>query len=144
MMSVVDDVISFCRMFSSFEREEICCGTVSSAQCVLLQTLLEGEWDVSSLASHTRVTKGAMTRLVDGLEARDWVTRAKAEDDARRVLVGLTAGGRKEAKRLNALTERSIATVFERIPREDRDTVIRSVRLLRKAAEETRRQLDCC
>jgi DNA-binding MarR family transcriptional regulator len=144
MMSVVDDVISFCRMFSSFEREEICCGTVSSAQCVLLQTLLEGEWDVSSLASHTRVTKGAMTRLVDGLEARDWVTRAKAEDDARRVLVGLTAGGRKEAKRLNALTERSIATVFERIPKEDRDTVIRSVRLLRKAAEETRRQLDCC
>ncbi|KPK54190.1 MAG: hypothetical protein AMJ63_03975 [Myxococcales bacterium SG8_38_1] len=143
-MSVVDDVISFCRMFSSFEREEICCGTVSSAQCVLLQTLLEGEWDVSSLASHTRVTKGAMTRLVDGLEARDWVTRAKAEDDARRVLVGLTAGGRKEAKRLNALTERSIATVFERIPKEDRDTVIRSVRLLRKAAEETRRQLDCC
>jgi DNA-binding MarR family transcriptional regulator len=144
MMSVVDDVISFCRMFSSFEREEICCGTVSSAQCVLLQTLLEGEWDVSSLASHTRVTKGAMTRLVDGLEARDWVTRAKAEDDARRVLVGLTAGGRKEAKRLHALTERSIATVFERIPKEDRDTVIRSVRLLRKAAEETRRQLDCC
>jgi DNA-binding MarR family transcriptional regulator len=144
MMSVVDDVISFCRMFSSFEREEICCGTVSSAQCVLLQTLLEGEWDVSSLASHTRVTKGAMTRLVDGLEARDWVTRAKAEDDARRVLVGLTAGGRKDAKRLNALTERSIATVFERIPKEDRDTVIRSVRLLRKAAEETRRQLDCC
>ena len=75
MNTIVDDVIAFFRMFSSFEREEICCGTVSPAQCVLLQTLLEDEWDVSGLATHTRVTKGAMTRLVDGLEGRGWVRR---------------------------------------------------------------------
>ena len=144
MTSVADDVIAFCRMFSSFEREEICCGTVSPAQCVLLQTLLDGEWDVSGLASHTRVTKSAMTRLVDGLETRGWVTRAKAEDDGRRVIIGLTASGRKEAKRLGALTERSIAAVFEQIPREERETVIHSIRLLRMAAEKTRYRLDCC
>jgi DNA-binding MarR family transcriptional regulator len=144
MTSVANDVIAFCRMFSSFEREEICCGTVSSAQCVLLQTLLDGEWDVSGLAAHTRVTKGAMTRLVDGLEARGWVTRAKAEDDGRRVVVRLTASGQKEAKRLVVLTERSIATVFEQIPREEREKVVRSIRLLRIAAEETRNRFDCC
>jgi DNA-binding MarR family transcriptional regulator len=144
MSSVVEDVIAFCRMFSSFEREEICCGTVSPAQCVLLQTLLDGEWDVSSLAAHTRVTKGAMTRLLDGLETRGWVTRAKAEEDARRVVIALTASGRKEAKRLGVLTAQSISTVFERIPSEERDTVIRSIRLLRLAAEETRQRLDCC
>lgn len=144
MTSVVEDVIAFYRMFASFEREEICCGTVSPAQCVLLQTLLEGEWDVSALAAHTRVTKGAMTRLVDGLEARSFVTRDKDENDARRVLVGLTNDGRKEAKRLNALTEQSIATVFERIPEEEREAVARSIRLLREAAEHTREKLDCC
>ena len=94
MSSLVEDIIAFCRMFSSFEREEICCGTVSPAQCVLLQTLTEGEWDVSTLASHARVTKGAMTRLVDGLEKRGWVTREKAEDDGRRVLVSLTPDGK--------------------------------------------------
>ena len=120
MSSVVDDVIAFCRMFSSFEREEICCGTVSPAQCVLLQTLTEGEWDLSSLASHSRVTKGAMTRLVDGLESRAWVTRTRGEDDARRVLVSLTADGKREAKRLIRLTEQSIATIFERIPKAER------------------------
>jgi DNA-binding MarR family transcriptional regulator len=111
---------------------------------VLLQTLLDGEWDVSGLAAHTRVTKGAMTRLVDGLEARGWVTRAKAEDDGRRVVVRLTASGQKEAKRLVVLTERSIATVFEQIPREEREKVVRSIRLLRIAAEETRNRFDCC
>jgi len=144
MSAVVEDVIAFCRMFSSFEREEICCGTVSPAQCVLLQTLTEGEWDVSGLASHSRVTKGAMTRLVDGLETRGWVARDKAEDDGRRVLVSLTGDGRKEAKRLHRLTERSIAAILEAIPKAEREQVIRSLHLLRKAAEQTRAQLDCC
>jgi DNA-binding MarR family transcriptional regulator/SAM-dependent methyltransferase len=144
MSSVVEDVIAFCRMFSSFEREEICCGTVSAAQCVLLQTLTAGEWDVSSLATQSRVTKGAMTRLVDGLEKRGWVVRERGENDGRRVLVSLTGDGKKEAKRLNRLTERSITTLFERIPEEQRDQVVRSIQLLRKAAEETRAQIDCC
>jgi len=144
MSSLVEDIIAFCRMFSSFEREEICCGTVSPAQCVLLQTLTEGEWDVSTLASHARVTKGAMTRLVDGLEKRGWVTREKAEDDGRRVLVSLTPDGKKEAKRLHRLTEQSIATILNRIPKSDRTQVIRSLNLLRTAAEQTRTHLDCC
>ena len=144
MSAVVEDVIAFCRMFSSFEREEICCGTVSPAQCVLLQTLTEGEWDVSGLASQSRVTKGAMTRLVDGLETRGWVARDKAEDDGRRVLVSLTSDGRKEAKRLHRLTERSIATILEAIPKAEREQVVQRLHLLRKAAEQTRSELDCC
>ena len=144
MSSLVEDVIAFCRMFSSFEREEICCGTVSPAQCVLLQTLTEGQWDVSTLATQARVTKGAMTRLVDGLETRGWVAREKAPEDGRRVLVNLTPEGKTEAERLRLLTEKSIATIFERIPPTERDQVVRSIHLLRKAAEQTRTQLDCC
>ena len=144
MSSIVEDVIAFCRMFSSFEREEICCGTVSPAQCVLLQTLTEGEWDVSSLASEARVTKGAMTRLIDGLERRSWVTRDKGEDDARRVLVSLTPAGKKEATRLHRLTEKSIATILKRIPKSERPPALKSLNLLRTAAEQTRTHLDCC
>lgn len=144
MRSVVDDVIAFCRMFSSFEREEICCGTVTPAQCVLLQTLAEGERDISSLADQARVTKGAITRLVDGLEARGWVARGRAENDGRRVLISLTAEGAKQATRLAQLTERSIALLFDRIPEGEREQVARSIRLLRRAAEETRASFDCC
>ena len=64
MSEVVDDVVAFCRLFGTFEREQVCCGTVTVAQCVVLQTLLEGTWDASSLAKETRVTKGAVTRLM--------------------------------------------------------------------------------
>mgnify|MGYP001606757102 CR=1 FL=1 len=144
MNEVVEDVIAFCRMFASFEREEICCGTVTQAQCVTLQTLTDGEWDVSSLASHSRVTKGAMTRLVDGLEARGWVTRRKADEDARRVIVELTSGGAEEAARLGRLTEASIETLLSELPEGERGSVVRSLHLLRVAAERTRDRLDCC
>jgi hypothetical protein len=32
-------------MFAMLEREQVCCGTVTVAQCVVLQTLLEGTWE---------------------------------------------------------------------------------------------------
>ena len=144
MTEVVEDIVAFFRMFSSLEREQICCGTVSTAQCVLLQTLLEGERDVSSLAAQTRVTKSAMTRLVDGLEARSWVTRGRGPNDGRRVLVSLTSDGKKEAQRLLHLTEKGIGTILDAIPAADRNQVMRSIHLLRQAAEQTRDQLDCC
>jgi len=140
----VEDILAFCRMFSSLEREEICCGTVSPAQCVLLQTLCEGEWDMSSLAVHARVTKGAMTRLVDGLEKRGWVRREKDEKDARRTLISLTSDGRKEARRLHCLTEQGIATILGAIPASERPDVMRSLRLLAEAAERTQSRFNCC
>lgn len=144
MIEVVDDVIAFCRMFASFEREEICCGTVTQAQCVVLQALTEGEWDVSRLASYARVTKGAVTRLVDGLEARGWVVRTRAKGDARRVIIELSDEGRREAARLELLTAQSIESVFNEIPESERAAVARSLHLLRIAAERTRDRLDCC
>lgn len=144
MKQVIDDVIAFCRMFAAFEREDICCGTVTPAQCVVLQTLRCGEWDLSTLAGHARVTKGAMTRLVDGLERRELVARTQSSEDARRFFVSLTTQGKAEASRLVRLTERSVTTILSRVPAEERDQVVRSLHLLRRAAEETRSQLDCC
>ena len=144
MNSVVNDVIVFCRMFAMFEREEVCCGTVTPAQCVLLQTLRTGQWDISSLAAHSRVTKGAMTRLVDGLQTRGWVRREQSPDDGRRFIVSLTASGDKESARLMELTEESINMLLERIPKNERSQVVHSVHLLREAAEQMRSALTCC
>lgn len=144
MSDVVDDVVGFLRLFSSLEREEICCGTVTRAQCILLQTLIEGRWDVSSLAAEARVTKSAMTRLIDGLEARGWVRRVRDEGDARRVWVELTSDGNEESRRLARLTQQSVEAVLERVPAGDREQVVRSIRLLRRAAEQARAGFDCC
>lgn len=144
MSAVFDDVVAFCRMFAMFEREQVCCGTVTPAQCVLLQTLRSGSWDVSRLAAHARVTKGAMTRLVDGLEGRGLVERMQSSEDARRFEIALTKRGVREADRLAALTEQSIQLILDRIPKTKHAQVVESLHLLRQAAEETRSALPCC
>lgn len=144
MSSLVNDVVAFCRMFAMVERDQVCCGTVTVAQCVVLQTLLEGTWDVSSLAKHTRVTKGAMTRLLDGLESRGFVERQQDPDDGRRWLIVLTDAGVKEANRLAGMTENAVALIMSRLPKDVRDTAVDTIAALRKAAEEVRDQIDCC
>jgi DNA-binding MarR family transcriptional regulator len=136
MSTVVDDVVGFCRMFAMLERDQVCCGTVTVAQCVVLQTLLEGTWDVSTLASHTRVTKGAMTRLLDGLESRGFVERHQD--------IQLTATGTKEARRLAGMTENAVALIVSRMPKDMRKPALAMIAELRRAAEEVRDQIDCC
>jgi len=144
MSTLVDDVVAFCRMFAMVERDQVCCGTVTVAQCVVLQTLLEGTWDASTLASHARVTKGAMTRLLDGLESRGFVERHQDPDDGRRWLIELTASGAKEAKRLAGMTENAVALIMSRMPKDMRKPAVAMIADLRKAAEEVRDQIDCC
>lgn len=144
MNALVDDVVAFCRMFAMVERDQVCCGTVTVAQCVVLQTLLEGTWDASTLASHARVTKGAMTRLLDGLESRGFVERHQDPDDGRRWLIELTATGTKEAKRLAGMTENAVALIMSRMPKDMRKPAVAMIADLRKAAEEVRDQIDCC
>ena len=141
---MVDDVVAFCRMFAMLERDEVCCGTVTVAQCLVLQTLLEGTWDVSTLASHARVTKGAMTRLLDGLESRGFIERQQDPDDGRRWLIELTAAGKKEASRLARMTENAVDMIMSRMPKDMRKPAAAVISNLRKAAEEVREQIDCC
>ena len=144
MSTLVDDVVAFCRMFAMVERDQVCCGTVTVAQCVVLQTLLEGTWDASTLASHARVTKGAMTRLLDGLESRGFVERHQDPYDGRRWLIELTTTGTKEAKRLAGMTENAVALIMSRMPKDMRKPAVAMIADLRKAAEEVRDQIECC
>jgi DNA-binding MarR family transcriptional regulator len=143
MSTLVADVVAFCRMFAMLERDQVCCGTVTVAQCVVLQTLMEGTWDASTLASQARVTKGAMTRLLDGLESRGFVERHQDPDDGRRWLIELTATGLKEAKRLAGMTKNAVALVMSRMPKDKRKAAAAIIADLRKAAEEVRDQIDC-
>lgn len=62
------------------------------------------------LAGRVILTRTALTRLLDRLAARGWLTRASAPDDQRVVLVQLTDEGRRlrrEAARTNAAVVRA-------------------------------------
>ena len=68
MNDFVDDLVALCRYFGMFERERVCCGTVTVQQCVVLQSLLVGPSEVGPLAESVGSSPSAMTRLLDGGE----------------------------------------------------------------------------
>lgn len=145
MKDFSSELIAICRIFGVFEREQVCCGTVTVPQCLVLQALREEERDINGLAELSHVTASAMTRLVDGLEKNGWVTRARGADDRRRIVVTLTKSGRAEAERLHLLTERSVEAVLNKIPKNKRAQVLESVQLVREALEGARDTLkNCC
>ncbi len=141
MKDFVDDLVALCRSFVMFERERVCCGSVTVQQCVVLQTLLSGGSEVGPLADNVRSSPSAMTRLLDGLVSRGWVERVRGVQDRRRVEVCLTSDGRAEAERLRMLTEVAVQAVLAMIPEAKRAQAIESVGLVRQAMSEAHETL---
>ena len=131
------DLVAICRAFAVAEKAQICGGEVSVPQCVALQTLAEkGPQDNGSLAEELSSSISATTRLVDGLEKRDWVVREKDPEDRRRVLVSLTDEGEQQAEDLLDTCRSALMGVLGRIPTHKQSEVIEAVGVLRDAIED--------
>lgn len=143
-----DELVGICRHFGMFERDAVCCGTVTVQQCAALQMLLNSAsgHDITSLATQLGVTKSAVTRLVDGMEKRGWVKRVRDTDDGRRVLVQHTEAGHAEAMRLRELTLESIDAVMRHIPATEHEAVLQAMKLVRVALDKARARggISCC
>ncbi len=145
MNAITAELVRICRYFGAFEREAVCCGTVTVPQCLVMQELLaEGPRDVSRLAAFAGTSVSAMTRLVDGLGKRGFAERARDPDDRRRVLVTLTETGAAEAERLGAMTEVGVMRVLGHVPVADRADVVRVLEILRRAMDEADLGRGCC
>jgi DNA-binding MarR family transcriptional regulator len=145
MREFTDELVRICRHFGVFEREMVCCGTVSVPQCLVLQKLRNGATDITTLAAYSGSSVSAMTRLVDGLERNGWTDRARDPVDRRRVLVTITPVGATVAKRLYTETDTLVAALFERIPKKKQRQVVESLSLLRQAMDGMSDAIrDCC
>lgn len=142
MKPFVADLVAMYRTLGLFERDAVCCGSVTIPQCVVLEALLDGPSEVGPLAERVGSSPSAMTRLVDGLVHRGLLERERDERDRRRVLVRLSREGRREAQRLVRATEDAVDGVLSAIPKSKRAQVVESIRLLRGAVDEAWR--GCC
>ena len=84
-MSAADDILAFVRLFGLLERQVVCCGTVSLPQCVALQALASRPHTNTELADALGVPRGAITRLLDGMDGRGWIVRSRDAGDRRRL-----------------------------------------------------------
>jgi DNA-binding MarR family transcriptional regulator len=66
----------------------------SRSEASMLATLGSGPKRITTLAEYEGLAQPTVTRLVEHLEKHGWVTRERAPEDRRVVLVSLTADGR--------------------------------------------------
>ena len=103
---------------------------------VLFHLDLRGGLGPSELAVLEQVTPPSMNRTLNGLEDDGFVTRSRSTDDARKVVVELTATAREllaETRRLrNAWFSRHLALLEP----DERDELLRVLPILRKLAAQ--------
>lgn len=114
----------------SFARKLVNTG-VTVAEWVILRELFDaGETAPSRLAASTGLTRGAVSKLVDRLLHKNFVTRAEAGDDRRFQDVKLTSAGRTLVPRLAALADRNDEEFFSHLSAKERETLMTTLKKL--------------
>lgn len=108
------------------------------AQChVLLELERLGAASLLELTEALGLSKGTVSRTVDGLVGLGLVSRETDESDRRRVSLTLTKQGLVTLNQINKWSDRNVERIFARIPAENRDDVLHAFDILVKAVVET-------
>jgi DNA-binding MarR family transcriptional regulator len=86
---------------------------------------------MSEVSRHLMVSNGAVTALVDKLEASGFVSRADHEQDKRTVIVRLTEAGRAQFRRMARRHEEWIVSLLGDLSREAQTELLRDLTLLK-------------
>ncbi len=98
---------------------------VTVAEWVVLRALFDGGGvKPSELATTLGLTRGAISKLVDRLVAKDLVSVRSDENDGRAQLVTLEASGRRLVPKLAALADENDAEAFGHLAQEQRATLL--------------------
>jgi DNA-binding MarR family transcriptional regulator len=96
-------------------------------QLLVLEALRVAEGaslNAGTLASRISLTQGTVTSILDRLEQKQLVTRTRALDDRRRVLVALTTRGHAALSAAPPLLQTHFVRAFEQLPAEVRASLL--------------------
>ena len=85
---------------------------------------------LSDIAEHLGLTLPSMSKMIDGLVARNMVTRQMDTKDRRRVTLVLTALGRRAMQSAYNATESRLAERLVVLPASERGIIIKSMQVL--------------
>ena len=106
---------------------------MSSTQYRLLLHLRTGHTIQSDLAFELAVTKQSVTRLVDGLVAKGYITRRVDEADRRRVIHAITSEGERALDHADELIEQFLMSVLQDLDDADIEDARRGIELFGRA-----------
>jgi DNA-binding MarR family transcriptional regulator len=108
----------------------------SVAEWVLLRELHErGQTAPGELADSLGLTRGAVSKIVDKLDAKGWIQTEAKEEDSRFRLLSLTRTGRRSLPVLAQIADRNDARYFDCLSAREKSTLRE---LLVKLTEQNR------
>lgn len=110
----------------------------SVAEWVLLRELHErGQAAPGELADHLGLTRGAVSKVIDKLETKDWVKTSAKDGDNRYRILSLTHAGKRSLPVLAGIADQNDSAYFDCLDANEK-TVLR--KLLIKLAERNQLQ----
>jgi DNA-binding MarR family transcriptional regulator len=103
---------------------------------VLLDIDEHGQVTMGQLASHLRLDQSTLSRTVDGLVRKKLVERLQDDLDRRVVLIKLTTEGDSLCQEIHSNNDQFSRGVFEKIPPNEREIVIRGFEMLVQAYQD--------
>lgn len=132
------EITAFVRAFGLLQPDRTPCGRpfpVSEAHA-LAELGRDGPLPQHELGTRLRLEKSTVSRLVDELEGRGWLTGSRREGDGRVVWLALTDAGRVVAAELAAAREARFAEILAAIPPERQAVVTDGLRYLVEAIRD--------
>jgi DNA-binding MarR family transcriptional regulator len=121
-----------------------CCGGVTLAQC---HTLIEVEFLGSKattvqLAQNLNLDKSTLSRTIDGLVNIGLVERLPNASDRRFLMIALTKQGKATCDTINRINDEYYGGVFQQIPKQKQNVVVKHFALLTQAFQDYENQRD--
>ena len=132
------------RAYQFRDREQICCHDISVSQCYALEALVRrGPLTLNEVAAQLFLEKSTASRMVDGLEAKGYLTRAPHPADRRALQLAVTPAGRALYERIEAELVEQEMQLLSRFQPEVRQALARLLGQLAEAAV-SRLGGSCC
>ncbi|MFQ3631850.1 MarR family winged helix-turn-helix transcriptional regulator [Roseiflexus sp.] len=106
-------------------------------QLRMLAMLTARPWSLSELAAAHQVTPSSMSRTVDVLVQRNWVERATAPDDRRKVVLRLTPAGHAAHAAILRAAREAASRLIEQLDAQDRARLYDGLNVLRTLIENS-------
>ncbi len=112
-------------------------------QVHLLGFLIEqGSCSMNKIANVLMVDNSAITRIIDGLEAKKFVKRTISKEDRRQRFIQITEEGKEEIYKTMELTEKYRKKILAGISEEEKQNFLRILNLMHKNSEKALEELE--
>jgi DNA-binding MarR family transcriptional regulator len=118
------------RFTNRLQRTQLSCGPVTVQQCHTLEALTSGPLPMNKLADEVALHQSTLTRVVEKLEEKGLVARARPANNQRVVQVSLTDSGRDLFTQIDATSNQMIAQIIALVDPIERPGAVRGLEVL--------------